>query len=210
MTYPSWLPSWPSNWPDLVAPYVEAIPQAWKRTFKREGLVFADLQAIGEALSAPRRLLEFALRTFLPPADVFGMWLHHWESDFGIHPEGTIADRQARLAMRARLMNKTSAIAIIRSVFAEVFSTTPDDIAVAHVDQSILQAVNTLGDVTGARCNFSYHVHATNEDKEPNLKLGRIAVAELEPAVGRITFGRYKQCTYRRSTYRRACYSRSI
>ena len=211
MAYPSWLTAWPANWPDFVAQYVEMVPRFWpKRMFKRGKKVFADLQAIGEGLSAPRRLLEFALRGFLPPADVFGLFLHYWEDDFDVTPEATIALRQSRLAMRARLLNQSCADDIVRAVFSEVFSCNPDELGIAHAAPATVAAVQTLGNVTHARWHNSYHVYKLTEDVAPDLKLGSMAVAELEPAVGRITYGQWRGGTYRNGAkYRRCVYKRT-
>lgn len=208
---PSWLPATPSGWLDFQAIYGDAVPKLWPKRLYRRGMeAYKDLQAFGESLSLGRLLLEWILRAALPHMDSGGVFLPMWEHGFALSPRATIALRVAELEAAMRIRG-TSHDALLKYAFLPAFpgATSVDDVSVCRPNFEELEAEGNTHDHAHARAQFSYHVHSTDEDLDPDLELADRIAAAMEPAVGHISVGRYRDFRWdvENGGWHRACFA---
>jgi hypothetical protein len=189
--YPPWLPV-VSGMPDLEAVYRKSIPLQWPR-----GIRFKDTdidyhrQAMGVVYSWLAEAVWIVQRKFFPGDDDQAIFLPLWEEALRLSPQGTIADRQARVL--AKLRNRgTGNESVIFSIIAPAYGT-PDDIShlrFSTPDLSTILADNPPADDPGWLDAFTGHFYSVDATVTVDQDLAQSILARITPGGWRWTAGK--------------------
>lgn len=146
-TSPSWFPAWPSSFPDLESTYAETIPRQFPEGLydNAESDEYKDIQAMAVVFSWVAQGGEWIKRRIFPQFDTGAMFLHLWESCFGIAMRATTTLRQNAIIAHMRYMRGTATKEQLQAIFAPIFGTAdPSDIEFSYC--SLADAVTAAPD----------------------------------------------------------------